>query len=248
LLDGSRFYVASYQDALTCPDPNLGPTSECIVPLLTVFDAATLTVKPASVTLLPPSITLLASPPWAATQYAVPKEPSCTPLAAYAPGSTRFRMFTTSSEDSTHVYVSICDAGAIADIDTSSESNNIGSVNTPDMLITDINPPLATCTGTTCGSVATIKGYSIASNIVTFQAVNSFYVGEQVEVSNLTTSTGLLLNDLTFAVLATGLSGTQFSGYLPPNFSVTSQSLTSDTGTAVPLPPTQSPIFLLMGQ
>jgi YVTN family beta-propeller protein len=248
LPDGTRFYVASYEDATSCPDPNLGPSSECIVPLVTVFDASTLSVIPATVTLLPPSITLLSSPPYAATQYAVPKVPSCTPLPAYAPGSTRFRMFTTSSEDSSHVYASICDAGEIADIDTSSESNNISSVNTPDMLITDIEPPLATCTGTSCGSVATVTGYSIASNIVTFQAVNSFYIGEQVEISNLTTATGQLLNDLTFAVLSTGLSGTQFSGYLPPNFSVTSQGFTSDTGTAVPLPPTQSPIFLLTGQ
>lgn len=248
LPDGSRFYVASYENPSTCTDSNLGPTSPCIVPLLTVFDAPSLTVKPATVTLLPPSITLLMSPPYAATQYAVPVEPSCAPLPAYTPGSTRFRMFTTSSEDSSHVYVSMCDAGAIADIDTSSESNNISSVNTPDMLITDINPPLATCTGTTCGTVATITGYSIASNIVTFQAINSFFVGEQVQISNLTTSTGVLLNDQTFAVLATGLSGTQFSGYLPPNFSVTSQSPTSDTGTAVPFPPTQSPIFLLTGQ
>jgi hypothetical protein len=83
---------------------------------------------------------------------------------------------------------------------------------------------------------------------VTFQADNNFYVGEQVQISNLTTSTGLLLNDQTFAVLATGLSGTQFSGYLPPNFGVTSQALTSDTGTAVPLTATQSPIFLITGQ
>jgi DNA-binding beta-propeller fold protein YncE len=248
LRDGSRFYVASYEDASACPDPNLGTTSECIVPLLTVFNAASLTIKPAPVTLLAPSITLLASPPYSATQFAVSKEPACAPPPAYVPGSTRFRMFTTSAFDSSHVYVSICDAGAIADIDTSSESNNIGSVNTPDMLITDINPPLATCTGTSCGTVATVTGYSIAPNAVTFQAVNTFFVGEQVQVSNLTTSTGVLLNDQPFTVLAAGLSGTQFSCYLPPSFSVTSQGATPDTGTAVPLAPTQNPIFLITGQ
>jgi YVTN family beta-propeller protein len=36
LPDGSRFYVASYQTAATCPDPNVA--GSCVIPQLTVFD------------------------------------------------------------------------------------------------------------------------------------------------------------------------------------------------------------------
>jgi hypothetical protein len=58
----------------------------------------------------------------------------------YAPPATRFRMFTTASTDSSHVYVGMCDAGVIAVINTSgSNTNNSGGTTTPpDTLITDL--------------------------------------------------------------------------------------------------------------
>ena len=326
LPDGSRFYVASYETANPCPDPNVETSAPCLIPKLTVFDALSMTVKPPSSTLLAvPSLSLLTSPQFAVGQYALPPVASCSPAATYAPGTTRFRMFATAAADSSHVYVSSCDAGAIADINTTTNTISTGS-NSPDTLVTDIPSPFAACSGANCGKVASITAFSITSNVVTFQAANSFLAGQQVTISGLTTSAGSQLDALTLTVLATGLSGTQFECNLATSqpdipltsdsgtaaasavafitgFSITSNvvtfqavnsfvtgqrvvisglsssagavlngqtltvlatglsgtqfecsfssanvSLTSDTGTAVPLPLTQNPIFLLTGQ
>jgi DNA-binding beta-propeller fold protein YncE len=242
LPDGSRFYVASYETAATCPDPNIGSSASCVIPRLTVFDAPSFTVKPISASLLAPSLSLVTSPQFAATQYAVPQVASCVPAATYAPGTTRFRMFATAAADSSHVYVSICDAGAIADVSTTTNTISMGS-NTPDSLVTDIPSPFAACSSVSC-NVAAITGFSISSNVVTFQAVNAFVTGQRVVISGLSSTAGSVLNGQSLTVLATGLSGTQFEC----SFSSADVGLTSDTGTAVPLPPTQSPVFLLTGQ
>jgi YVTN family beta-propeller protein len=144
LPDGSRFYVASYATASSCPDTNVGASVACLIPMLTVFDAPSMTVKPAASTLLPtgPSLSLLTSPQFAATQYAVPVVPSCVPVATYAPGSTRFRIFTTAAADGSHVYVAICDAGAIADIITTTTSISVNG-NVTDTLVTDLLAPFS---------------------------------------------------------------------------------------------------------
>jgi len=140
LADGSRFYVASYQTAPSCPDAFVGSSSACVIPGLTIFDANSLTLQYPSAPPLP--LTLL-SYPFAAGQYAVPPVASCvSPVlpGLYTPGATRFRVFTSASVDSSHVYVSMCDAGAIADIiTTSSNTNNSGGGSIlPDTLITDL--------------------------------------------------------------------------------------------------------------
>jgi hypothetical protein len=118
LADGSRFYVASYASQTACSDPSVGSAAPCIVPMLTVFDALGMTPKQPTSTLLPSSssLSLLGPPVFAAAQYAVAPVASCAPPTTYAPGTTRFRMFTTAASDSSHVYVSICDAGTIADV------------------------------------------------------------------------------------------------------------------------------------
>lgn len=248
LPDGSRFYVASYQLAAACPDLTIGATEACIIPRLTVFDAPSLTVKSIALSYLTPSLSLLTSPPFAAAQYAVPVVSSCAPTATYAPGSTRFRMFTTSAADSSHVYVSICDAGSIADINASTSNGSLGGNNTPDMLITDIAPPAANCSGVSCGTVASITGYSVSSGVVTFQAANNFTAGQQISVAGLTSKTGVLFDDQNYTVLAAGLSNGQFACNVPPGYAGGNVSPMADAGTATPLAPTQSPIFLLTGQ
>jgi YVTN family beta-propeller protein len=139
LPDGSRFYVASYQCQGDC-------ATSSVVPILTVFNANSLTLEYPKT----PTQTLLTSP-FAANQIAVPPIPSCVSAvfpALYAPGTTRFRVFTTASADSTHVYVSMCDAGAIADINTTASNTNGsgGSVMPPDTLVTDM--PAAFSAGT----------------------------------------------------------------------------------------------------
>lgn len=246
LPDGTRFYVASYTSEPNCSDPNVGTTTPCIVPILTVFDALSMTPKTPSSTLLAPapSLSLLTPPQYAHTQYAVPPVPGCAPTSTYTPGSTRFRMFTASAADSTHVYVSICDAGSIADINTTTSSISTGGTNTPDTLITNIVTPFGSCSGANCASVATITSFSIASGVATFQAVNNFVPGNRVAISGLTSSAGVTyLNGLTVIVSATGLTGTSFQAVV----SAPDTSSTTDTGTAVPISPPQSPIFLLTG-
>ena len=217
--------------------------------MLTVFDALSNTVKPVPSSLLSPtpSLSLLTSPQFSATQYAVPSVTSCVPPglpATYAPGSTRFRMFTTAAADSSHVYVSICDAGSIADVNTTTNTISTGGNNSPDTLVTNIAPPFGACGVASCNTVATITGFTIASNVVTFQAANGFIAGQKVSISSLSTSSGASLNGLTLTVLGTGLSGLQFEC----SFSSADVPLTSDSGKAVPLPPPQNPVFLLTGQ
>jgi YVTN family beta-propeller protein len=148
LRDGSRFYVASYEIATSCPDSVVGSSSACVIPRLTVFDANSFAVRTA--------LTLLSSPPFASNpgtnqfQYAVPPVASCAPAALYAPGTTRFRVFTTASVDSSRVYVSMCDAGSIAIVTTTTSSISPGG-NTPDTLVTDLAAPFSAGSSSTGG-------------------------------------------------------------------------------------------------
>jgi YVTN family beta-propeller protein len=143
LPDGSRFYVASYQTAAACPDTNV--TGACVIPGLSVFDAASLTAK------IAPALKLLTWPPppttgpFAPNQYAVTPVAACAPAALYSPTTTRFRVFTVASVDSSRVYVSMCDAGAIAVINTTDSNTNDtgGSGTPPDTLVTDLPAPFS---------------------------------------------------------------------------------------------------------
>jgi YVTN family beta-propeller protein len=242
LADGSRFYVASYQTASSCPDSVVGASTACMAPSLTVFNANSLALEYPNT----PTLTLLTYP-FAVSQYAVPSVTSCvspTLPALYAPGATRFRVFTAAATDSSHVYVSMCDAGAVADIITTGSNTNKtgGSGTTPDTLVTDLPAAFGVCTQLSCSSSASITAFSISSNIVTFQAANQFVPGQEVSISGLTT--GTYLNGFTLTVLATGLSGTQFEC----NFTNANVASINDSGTALPLPPSQTPVFLLTGQ
>ena len=141
LPDGSRLYVASYQRQSPCSDTNAG-AGACIIPMVTVFDAGSLTIRTASSSIFGPELALLSAPPFALGQYAVPEAASCAPAAVYSPGSTRFRLFATAAADSSHVYVSICDAGAIADISTTTNTVSQGT-NADDRLVIDLMAPFS---------------------------------------------------------------------------------------------------------
>jgi YVTN family beta-propeller protein len=137
LLDGSRFYVATYQTS-TCSS---GGT--CVTPQLTVFNANTLSLMyPELYQTGAPTPTLLVSAPFAAGQTAVPQVASCATAPLYpalnSPTTTRFRVFTAASEDSTRVYVSMCDAGAIAVINTTDSNTNSTTPVPADSVVTDI--------------------------------------------------------------------------------------------------------------
>jgi YVTN family beta-propeller protein len=244
--DMTRFYVASYQTASACPDPIIGASTACVIPSLAVFNAPNFTLKT--------TLTLLANPPFTvnpttnAYQYAVPAVSTCAPAippATYSPGTTRFRVFTTASVDSSRVYVSMCDAGAIAVINTlDNNANNPTSNSTPaDTLIADLPGPPSVCTQASC-QAATVTGFSITSNMVTFQAPNSFTPGEHVVISGLP-SPNNYLNGVYLTVLPTGLSSSQFECYFA-HANVSPTSASSSTIAAVEL--SQQPIFLLTGQ
>jgi YVTN family beta-propeller protein len=145
LADGSRFYVASYQTASSCPDAVVGAASACVIPNLTVFNATSFALQYPTATTQNPNAPMmrLLTAPFGPGQYALPPVASCvSPVlpALYAPGATRFRVFTTASVDSSHVYVSLCDAGAIADISTTGSNTNTsgGSASPADTLVTDL--------------------------------------------------------------------------------------------------------------
>jgi YVTN family beta-propeller protein len=146
--DGSRFYVASYEIATACPDSVVGSSSACVIPRLAVFDANSFAMRT--------SLTLLSSPPFASnpntrqSQFAVPPVASCAPAALYGPGTTRFRVFTTASADSSRVYVSMCDAGSIAIVTTTTSSISPGG-NTPDTLVRDLAAPFSAGSASTGG-------------------------------------------------------------------------------------------------
>ena len=149
LPDGSRFYVASYQTQSPCSDRFVGAVS-CIIPMVTVFDAKSLTIRTASSSYFGSQLSLLSAPPFGpvdinnslAPQYAVAEVTACVPPAIYTPGVTRFRMFATASADSSHVYVSICDAGSIAVISTTTNTVSQGT-NQDDRLVIDLQPPFS---------------------------------------------------------------------------------------------------------
>ncbi len=141
LPDSSRFYVASYQIQSPCSDPNAG-TGSCIIPMVTVFDAGTLTIRSVSSSMFGSTLSLFTSPPFATGQYAVPEVAACRPAAAYSPSSTRFRLFAAASADGSRVYVSICDAGAIASITTTTNTVTQGT-NQSDRLVIDLLAPLS---------------------------------------------------------------------------------------------------------
>ena len=109
-------------------------------------------------------------------------------------------------------------------------------------MVTDLSTAVGVCTQTSCNTAATITAFSITNNVVTFQGANQFAAGQQITISGL--STGNYLNNLNLTVLGTGLTSSQFEC----DFTYSNVSLTSDSGTAVPLPPLQTPIFLLTGQ
>jgi len=139
LPNGSRFYVASYATATgaTCPDPLLSAAG-CMIPQVTVFDAATLAVK---TNVFP----VLAGTSSSATQgFALAPAASCAPAASYSPGGpARFRMFAAAAADSSRVYASLCDGGSVAIINTTTSTIAGGQNNAEDILVLDLPTPFS---------------------------------------------------------------------------------------------------------
>jgi YVTN family beta-propeller protein len=153
LLDGSRAYVASYQ-LQSCTDPVFS-ASCLVIPLVSVIDTTSNTVS----TTLSPLTPVQGSVGPPSTPESIDCMPAIdsagniipyTPAGISIPGvsmtprfANRFRMTTASSADSTRVYVGVCDAGAVAIIQTQTNTINAGGSSNVDTLITDLPTPFA---------------------------------------------------------------------------------------------------------
>ena len=141
LPDGTRFYVASYVTAASgspCPDPNV-TAAQCVIPQVTVFDAASLTLKTTVFPLLPS----IATPVSDVQPFAVAPVTFCLPVNPYTPASSRFRMSAAAAADSTRAYASICDGGTVSIINTTTSSISTGGTNTPDTLVNALPAPFS---------------------------------------------------------------------------------------------------------
>ena len=166
LPDGSRFYVTSYVSGTatcisgdtcytltnppppTCPDLNVTAPAGCIIPQVTVFDARSLTVKTTIFPLLPPVTTATATGTNTVYPFALAPIAFCASvpgvpytLVPGTPPLARFRMFAAAAADSSRVYASMCDGGAVAIINTTTSTITTGGTNTPDNLVTDLAAP-----------------------------------------------------------------------------------------------------------
>jgi YVTN family beta-propeller protein len=148
LPDGTRAYIASYQliGGTGCLDPipqSLTAPSACSVTAsVTVIDALTTTIK-STISAFPSGTT------------SVPEVANCLPAPGlYSPGlvpvpntsasrfAARFRVSAAAAADSSRVYVSVCDAGSVAIINTTdSNTNNPGSNIPADTLVLDLPTP-----------------------------------------------------------------------------------------------------------
>ena len=138
LPDGSRFYVASYVTAAAgspCPDPSI-TAAGCLIPQVTVFDAASLAVKTTIFPLLPTTNPVTSG-------FAVAPVAFCAPVFPYTPANARFRMSAATAEDSSRAYASICDGGSVAIINTTTSTLSTSSTNTPDTLVYDLPAPFS---------------------------------------------------------------------------------------------------------
>jgi YVTN family beta-propeller protein len=164
LPDGTRAYIASYQLAAGaapgCVDPYFtAPTTLTSAPAcfvnasVTVINALTFSV----------TTTISAFPSGSAQ---VPEVANCIPTYSlpgygyYYPGlvpataagpparfATRFRVSAAAALDSSRVYVSVCDSGSVAIINTTdSNTNNAGSNLPADTLVLDLATPFGTGT------------------------------------------------------------------------------------------------------
>lgn len=155
LADGTRAYIGSYQlVGAACMDPNFtsptptAPVSACSVSAsVTVLDALSTTVKstisafPSGTTSVPEVANCLPSVTGFYTPSLVPvlPIPSSGPTSRFA---TRFRVSAVAAADSSRVYVSVCDAGSVAIVNTTDSNTNNPGTNIPaDTLVLDLQTP-----------------------------------------------------------------------------------------------------------
>lgn len=222
--DGTRAYVASYQ--LT---PCGG--SPCVSTQVEVIDTGTNTVsKVIPITTVPVDMTNPADcGPSTGTPSAAP----------WTPGTARFRAFTVSSGGGStsnfKVYVSQCDAGSIAVIDTSAVST--GSNPHPADVFTDsLTAPLSSFPSLQ----ASISTVTVATGTATYTYAPT-NLGLQVGMKIFVTGMGDSVNNGYFPIAALDTANSTFTVA-----NVSAVPATSQAGNGIVLPP-QNPVFVVAG-
>jgi len=144
LPDGTRFYVSSYVTGTatltgspaTCPDLTVTAPG-CVIPQVTVYDAATFAVRTTVFPLLSP--TVISPTPG----FAVAPSAFCAPVVPYTPANARFRMSAVAAVDSSRVYTSMCDGGWVAIVNTTASAISSGTNNSSDVLVSDLPAPFS---------------------------------------------------------------------------------------------------------
>ena len=155
LADGTRAYFASYQLVPTaapgCTDPVPGVLTSaptCFVQAwITVMDALSTTVTttisafPSGTPPVPEVANCLAGDSSGLYNPGLVLVPNATPGPVYR-FATRFRVSAVAATDSSRVYVSVCDAGSVAIVNTTdSNLNNPGDNIPADTLLLDLQTP-----------------------------------------------------------------------------------------------------------
>jgi len=158
LPDGTRAYIASYQlsgsapactdtDPIPTPPPLTSPSTCSVSASLTVLDALTTTIKstisafpsgtapfPEVANCLPANVNGLYNP-------GLVLVPNASPGPVYR-FAARFRVSAVAAADSSRVYVSVCDAGSVAIVNTTDSNTNNPGTNIPaDTLVLDLQTP-----------------------------------------------------------------------------------------------------------
>jgi len=227
--DGSRAYVASYQLA-TCHDFANNPYP-CVNTQVTVINTANNRIS--KVVPINPGVAVDTTNPTGCGPSTGP--PAATP---WTPGAARFRAFATSSGGGTtshfKVYVSQCDAGSVAVIDTLAVSGG-SNPHPADVYTASLAAPLSSFPQ----QQASISGANSSNGATTYTyTLNSgpgFKVGMSVLISGMS-DTG---NNGYFVI--SGMGAGTFTVANPGGVTATSQS-----GSGLVLPP-QNPILVVAG-
>jgi YVTN family beta-propeller protein len=227
--DGSRAYVASYQLA-TCHDFANNPFP-CVSTQVTVINTASNTISK----VIPISTGVAVD-----TTNPTGCGPATGPVATtpWTPGVARFRAFTTSSGGGSttnfKVYVSQCDTGSVAVIDTSAVSTG-SNPHPADVYTAALTAPLSSFPQ----QQASISGAAISNGATTYTYILNSGPGLQVGMNVLITGMADAGNNGYFAISSLG-AGT----FTVANASGIKASSQSGSGLVVPA---QNPVFVVAG-
>jgi YVTN family beta-propeller protein len=223
--DGTRAYVASYQLA-----PCANSSGNCVNTQVEVISTGTNTVSK----VIP-----------IASNVFLDQATNCGPssgIVPWTPGMARFRLFTAASGGGStsnfKVYVSQCDAGNVAVIDTFASSSGV-SVHAADVLTASIGVSLSSFPPQQLAISAAAQ--DTATNTTTYSYTLTSGSGLQMGMSVFITGMADSGNNGSFVI--SGLGNGTFTVSNPLGVTAASSNA---TGTGTVMPP-QNPVFLVAG-